>query len=97
MAWFLNGSTLSLFQDTGLINFQRYPQRSYCGTSQTIGIENHTLSLITNYVLGFPLDVYCVVISGCEEGARHLCTSYTCSSETAHFEIQSKFYLRWYT
>jgi hypothetical protein len=92
IAWFLNGSTLSLFQDTGL-NFQRFPQHSYCGTSQTIGVENHTLSLMTkfNYGHDFPLDVYCVVISGCEEGSRHQCTSYTCSSETAHFEIQSKF------
>ena len=90
MAWFLNGSTLSLFQDTGL-NFQRYPQHSHCGTSQIIDVENHTLSLMTNSGIGFPLDVYCVVISGCEEGERHQCTSYTCSSETAHFEIQSKF------
>ena len=91
VAWFLNNSTLSLFGDTGL-NFQHYPQHSYCGTSQTIDIENHTLSLMTNSgnTIGFPLDVYCVVISGCEEGAWHQCTSYTCSSETAHFKIQGK-------
>ncbi len=90
MAWFLNGSTLSLLQDTGL-NFQRYPQYSYCGTSQTIGIENHTLSLMTNYDLGWPLMVDCVLISGCREGIEDS-PSYTCtcSSESAHFKLQGK-------
>jgi hypothetical protein len=88
IAWFLNGSTLSLFQDTGL-NFQRYPQHSYCGTRQTIGIESHTLSLMTNYDLGLPLMVDCVLISGCGEGVED-CNSYTCSSESAHFELQGK-------
>ena len=89
MAWFLNGSTLSLFGDTGL-NFQRYPQHSYCGTSQTIGIENHTLSLMTNYDFGFPLMVDCVLISGCESTVEE-CISYTCSSESARFDLQGKF------
>ena len=88
MAWFLNGSTLSLFQDTGL-NFQRYPQHSHCGTSQTIGIENHTLSLMINYDLGFPLMVDCVLISGCESTVEE-CISYTCSSESARFDLQGK-------
>ena len=89
IGWFLNGSSLSLYQDTGL-KFKQYPQHSYCSTSQTISKENHTLSLMTNYDLGFPLEVYCVVISGCEEGAWHQCTSYTCSSEIARFKLQGK-------
>lgn len=90
VAWFVNGSTLSLFQDTGL-NFQHYPGHSYCSTSQTISMENHTLSLMTNYDLGFPLDIDCVMISGCGEGVQD-CISYTCSSESARFELQSKLY-----
>ena len=90
VAWFVNGSTLSLFQDTRL-NFQQYPGHSYCSTSQRINKENHTLSLMTDYDIGFPLDVYCVLISGCEEGVQD-CISYTCSSESAYFELQSKPY-----
>ncbi len=93
IVWFLNGSTLSLFQDSRL-NFQHYPQHSYCGTSQTIGIENHTLSLMTNYDLGLPLMVDCVLISGCGEGVED-CNSYTCSSEGIHFELQGKLCSKW--
>ena len=88
VAWYLNGSTLSLFQDAGL-NFQHYPQHTYCGTSQTISIENHTLSLMTSYDLGFPLMVDCVLISGCGASVEE-CISYTCSSESARFELQGK-------
>ena len=87
--WFVNGSTLSLFQNTGL-NFRRYPQHSYCSTSQIINEENHTLSLMTNYDIG-PLVIFCAVISGCKKSTPH-CTSYTCSSESAHYEFQSKSY-----
>ena len=86
VVWFLNGSTLSVFQDTGL-NFQQYPQHSYCGTSQTMNIENHTLSLMISYGFSFPLDIHCAMISGCGEGADE-CVSYTCSSESARFEAQ---------
>ena len=92
IAWFLNGSTLSLFQDTRL-NFQQYPGHSQCSTSQRISKENHILSLMATRDLYFPLEVYCVVISGCGEGSWHQdqCISYTCSSETVYFGLRSKF------
>ena len=57
-----------------------------------MNIENHTLSLMTNYGLSFPLDVQCVMISGCGEGETvEDCVSYTCSGDSARFELQGKF------
>ena len=52
-----------------------------------MNIENHTLSLMISYGFSFPLDIHCAMISGCGEGADE-CVSYTCSSESARFEVQ---------
>ena len=89
MAWFLNGSALSLYQDTGL-NYQQNPRHSYCGTSQRISKENHTLSLMANFGLDYPLEIHCVLISGCRESSVQECIPYTCSSESARFDLQGK-------
>ena len=96
VAWFLNDSMHSLYSKTLAWTFNTIHSTPILWYKSDNWHRKSHIITDDNSGVGFPLDVYCVVISGCEDGALNLCTSYTCSSETAHFKIQSKCMITFY-
>jgi hypothetical protein len=83
VAWFVNGSSLPIVEEYGLI-FQTSPQHSYCTTNQN-GLDSlRVLSLKSNRTLEYALSVQCAVITLCDITSN--CTMRMCFSEEAFLQ-----------
>ena len=81
ITWFINGSPLP----SGSIEFQRYPETSYCSQYHSMSNETHTLAIVASQTTSLSLAVYCAVVTVCNKGALN-CSEHTCFSENAYFE-----------